>query len=71
MGKYYYNGMLKSLEETKSSVFSPHSIIVLSFMSESSIFLYPSPQLHQSYIVIHNSTQRCSSDNTSCWAEDF
>ena len=62
MGKYY-NGKLKSIEETK---------IILAFnVRDTDIVMCPSPQLHLSSLVLQNSTQRCSSDSPSCRAEDF
>ena len=70
MGKYY-NGKLKSIEETKSLHFSLHSNYFCLHVRVTDIVLYPSPQLHQSSIVLQNSTPRCSLDSLSCWAEDW
>ena len=67
----YYNGKLKSIEETKSLHFSLHSNYSCLHVRVADIVLHPSPQLHQSSIILQNSTQRCSSDSPPCWAEDF
>ena len=70
MGVYYY-GKLMSIEETKSLHFSLRSNFSCLHVRVTDIVLCLSPQLHQSSIVLHNSTQRCSSNSPPCWAENF
>ena len=53
MGKCY-NGKLKSIEETKSLHFSLHSNYSCLHIRATDIGLCPSPQLHQSSIVLQN-----------------
>ena len=70
MGKYY-NGKLKSIEETKSLHFNLHSNYSCLHVRVTDIVLFPSPHLHQSSIVLKNSIERCSLDSLPCWAENF
>ena len=70
MGKCY-NGNLKSLQETKILHFSLHSNYSCLHVRGTDIVLCPSPQPHQSSLVLQNSTQTCSSDCPPCWAENF
>ena len=67
----YYNGKLKSIEETKSLPFILHSNNSCINVRVTDIILWPSPQLNQSSIVFQNSTQRCTSESPPSWAEHF
>ena len=54
MGKYY-NGKLKSTEKTESLHFSLHSNYSCLHVRVTEIVMCPSPQLHQSSLVLQNS----------------
>ena len=58
-------------KKRKSLHFSLHSNYSCLHVRVADIVLCPSPQLHQSSIVLQKSTQICSSGNPPCWAEDF
>ena len=68
MGKYY-NGKLKSIEETKNLQFSQDSNYSCFHVRVSDIVLSPSPQLRQSPIVLQISTQKCRLVSPPCWTE--
>ena len=56
---------------TKSLNFSLHSDYSCLHVRVTDIVLCPSTQLHQSFIVPQNSTQRCCSDSPPSWEKDF